>query len=104
MAWFLRKAFTFGPLRINLSKRGLGASFGVKGARVGIDAKGRPYAAGGRGGLYFRGYAKRARPDDPPARGPDVAQGSQPTSPLAWMMLGVILALVAVAVVMVVAR
>jgi len=104
MAWFLRKAFTFGPLRINLSKRGLGASFGVKGARVGIDAKGRPYAAGGRGGLYFRRYAKRPRPDEPAAPGPDVAPGSRPTSPLAWIMLGVILAVFALAVVMVVAR
>ncbi len=54
MAWFLRKARRIGPLRFNLSKGGVGFSLGVKGARVGVDARGRAYAAGGRGGLYFR--------------------------------------------------
>ena len=54
MGWFLRKSFRFGPLRLNLSKRGIGASVGVKGARLGVDATGKPYAAGGRYGLYFR--------------------------------------------------
>jgi hypothetical protein len=39
---------------LNLSKQGIGASVGVKGARLGVDATGRPYAAGGRYGLYFR--------------------------------------------------
>jgi len=54
MGWFLRKSFRVGPLRVNLSKRGLGASVGVKGARLGVDSTGKPYAAGGRYGLYFR--------------------------------------------------
>jgi hypothetical protein len=54
MGWFLRKAFRIGPLRLKLSKRGVGASVGVKGARLGVDATGKPYAAGGRYGLYFR--------------------------------------------------
>jgi hypothetical protein len=54
MGWFLRKSFRVGPLRLNLSKRGIGASVGVKGARLGVDATGKPYAAGGRYGLYFR--------------------------------------------------
>jgi uncharacterized protein DUF4236 len=54
MGWFLRKSFRFGPIRLNLSKRGLGVSIGVKGARIGVDATGKPYAAGGRYGLYFR--------------------------------------------------
>jgi len=54
MTWFLRKSFRFGPLRLNLSKRGVGASVGVTGARLGVDATGKPYAAGGRYGLYFR--------------------------------------------------
>jgi hypothetical protein len=51
MGWFLRKSFKLGPVRLNLSKSGLGASAGVKGLRVGLDAKGRRYVAGGRGGL-----------------------------------------------------
>jgi hypothetical protein len=54
MGWFLRKSFRLGPLRFNLSKSGVGVSAGVKGARIGVDARGRGYVAGGRGGLYFR--------------------------------------------------
>jgi uncharacterized protein DUF4236 len=54
MGWYLRKSIRIGPLRLNLSRRGLGASVGVKGLRAGVDASGRPYVAGGRGGLYFR--------------------------------------------------
>ena len=55
MAWYLRKAFRLGPLlRLNVSKSGLGASFGIKGLRFGINPRGRRYLAGGRYGLYFR--------------------------------------------------
>ena len=38
MGWFLRKSFRVGPLRLNLSKRGIGTSVGIKGARLGVDA------------------------------------------------------------------
>jgi Protein of unknown function (DUF4236) len=55
MGFYLRKAFRLGPLRLNLSKRGLGASVGETGARVGVDATGTPYVHSGRGGLYYRG-------------------------------------------------
>jgi len=50
MPWSLRRAIRLGPLRINLSRRGVGLSAGVKGARVGVDASGKPYAGCGRGG------------------------------------------------------
>jgi hypothetical protein len=43
MGWNLKKAFNFGPLRINLSKRGVGYSVGVRGFRIGRDAKGQSY-------------------------------------------------------------
>lgn len=36
-----RKSFTIGPLRINLSKSGIGFSLGVKGFRVSRSAKGK---------------------------------------------------------------
>ena len=36
-----RKSFTFGPLRINVSKSGVGFSRGVKGFRIGRSAKGK---------------------------------------------------------------
>jgi len=53
MGLYLRKAFRAGPVRFNLSKRGLGLSGGVKGARVGIGPRG-PYVHAGRHGLYYR--------------------------------------------------
>ena len=53
MGWYLRKSLKLGPLRINLSKSGLGASAGAAGLRVGTGPKGR-YLHAGRGGLYFR--------------------------------------------------
>ena len=59
MAFYIRKAFRLGPLRLNLSKRGVGVSAGVKGARVGVDATGREYVHAGRYGLYYRKYGRR---------------------------------------------
>jgi len=53
MGWYLRKSFSFGPFRLNLSKSGLDASFGVKGARVGTGLRGT-YVHVGRGGVYYR--------------------------------------------------
>lgn len=53
MGWFIKKSFGFGPLRLNLSKSGLGASVGVKGLRVSTGPKGRQLNAG-REGLYYR--------------------------------------------------
>jgi len=54
MGFYLRKSFGFGPFRLNLSKSGVGASFGVKGARIGINPEGRAYVHAGRAGFYFR--------------------------------------------------
>ncbi len=75
MGFYLRKSFRAGPVRFNLSKSGVGASFGVTGARLGVSSRGRAYVHGGRGGLYYRkslggGGAGRAggeRADDGPA-------------------------------------
>ncbi|PIQ84625.1 MAG: hypothetical protein COV75_01310 [Candidatus Omnitrophica bacterium CG11_big_fil_rev_8_21_14_0_20_63_9] len=53
MGWYLRKSFSSGPVRFNLSKSGVGMSFGVKGARLGIGPRGA-YTHLGRGGLYYR--------------------------------------------------
>ncbi len=44
----------FGPVRLNLSKSGLGISAGVKGARIGIGSTGRAYTHMGRYGFYHR--------------------------------------------------
>src|SRR2546427_6334573 len=53
MGFYIRKGFNFGPLRLNLARSGLGASFGVKGARIGVGPRGS-YVHVGRGGLYYR--------------------------------------------------
>lgn len=57
MGWYLRRSVKFGPLRLNLSKSGIGYSLGVKGFRVGNGPRG-PYVAGGRYGIYYRQYLK----------------------------------------------
>jgi hypothetical protein len=54
MGFYIRKSFKIGPLRLNLSKSGLGPSVGTKGARLGVSAKGKLYAHLGRWGLYQR--------------------------------------------------
>ena len=54
MGFYLRKSLSFGPVRFNLSKSGIGVSAGVRGARVGVSATGRAYVHAGRSGLYFR--------------------------------------------------
>jgi hypothetical protein len=54
MGFYIRKSFRLGPFRFNLSKSGIGLSAGAKGARVGVDARGRSYVHFGRGGIYYR--------------------------------------------------
>ena len=44
MGFRFRKSIKAGPLRINLSKSGIGYSFGVKGARISHSATGRKRA------------------------------------------------------------
>ena len=94
MGWFLRRSFRVGPLRFNLSKRGIGASVGVKGARLGVDATGKPYAAGGRYGLYFRERLGARRTHQPAGEiGPSgEGQTSYPRGRRWWVL--VLLALV----------
>jgi hypothetical protein len=53
MGFYIRKGINLGPLRLNLSRSGLGMSVGVKGARVGLGPRGS-YVHLGRGGLYYR--------------------------------------------------
>lgn len=55
MGFYIRKSFRLGPFRFNLSKSGVGMSAGVKGGRVGVDARGKSYVHFGRGGIYYRG-------------------------------------------------
>ena len=80
MGFYLRKGFNFGPLRLNLSRSGLGASFGVTGARIGVGPRGS-YVHLGRGGLYYRqslGTFPHSHPPAAPA--PAVHQRINPGS------------------------
>lgn len=54
MGMYIRKSLKVGPIRINLSKSGVGVSAGVKGARIGVRSDGAAYVHAGRGGIYYR--------------------------------------------------
>jgi hypothetical protein len=41
MGWSFRRSKSFGLFKLNFSKSGIGYSFGVKGARIDINAKGK---------------------------------------------------------------
>jgi hypothetical protein len=43
MGWSFRRSFRLGPLKLNLSKSGIGYSVGAGGIREGRDAEGRRY-------------------------------------------------------------
>jgi hypothetical protein len=82
VGWFLRKALSFGPLRLNFSKSGIGFSFGVRGARIGVGPRGKYFHAG-RHGIYFRQSleAPRSRPPrltNPPLKIPPGQETSTP--------------------------
>jgi hypothetical protein len=67
MGFYIRKGINLGPLRLNLSRSGLGMSVGVKGARVGLGPRGS-YVHLGRGGLYYRqslGHASSTKATSP---------------------------------------
>jgi hypothetical protein len=63
MAWRFRRSLNFGPLKLNLSRSGVGYSIGGRGFRVGKDAKGRSYTAASipGTGLYNRTYASQGK-------------------------------------------
>ena len=53
MGFYLRKSISFGGLRFNFSKSGVGVSAGFKGFRLGTGPRGN-YVHMGTGGLYYR--------------------------------------------------
>ncbi len=61
MGWFFRKSYKAGPIRINISKSGIGYSIGTKGFRIGNGPRGR-YVRIGSHGIYY--YQKINDPSD----------------------------------------
>ncbi|MBI3989089.1 MAG: DUF4236 domain-containing protein [candidate division NC10 bacterium] len=86
MGLYLRKAFRFGPVRVNLSKSGVGVSLGVKGLRIGTGPRGA-YLHAGRGGLYFRKSLKPGPPASAPVPSPTPIETS-PRKPPVWVEPG----------------
>ncbi len=54
MGFYFRKSVRIGPVRLNLSKSGVGISTGIKGFRYGVRPGGRSYLHAGRHGFYVR--------------------------------------------------
>lgn len=67
MGLYVRKSVKIGPVRLNVSKSGVGASVGVKGARVSVNPKGKVDLHAGRGGLYYRQRVGQVNPNSGPA-------------------------------------
>ena len=91
MGWRFRRSFNMGPIRWNLSRRGIGGSWGFPGFRVGVSADGRRYLSVGfpGTGLYYQRYFGRstarkpgggqtAPPNLGPAQTPDLSSLSPP--------------------------
>src|SRR5580658_5478907 len=54
MSYFFRKSLRLGPIRLNLSRSGVGASLGVKGARLTVTPRGTSYITVGSHGFSYR--------------------------------------------------
>ncbi len=54
MGFYFRRSSSFGPFRFNFSNSGVGASVGIKGARLTLSPKGSTYITVGSGGFYYR--------------------------------------------------
>lgn len=64
MALRLGKSFKVAPgVRVNLSKSGVGMSAGVRGARIGVNSKGKTYSSVGipGTGIYSTSYSKSGK-------------------------------------------
>lgn len=78
VSFYLRKSIKAGPLRVNLSKSGIGVSAGIPGFRVGTGPRGS-YVRMGIGGVQYRSTLGNGRPKvrRPPEPG---SSPSQPTN------------------------
>src|SRR5690606_29088902 len=81
MGFYIRKGIRFGPLRFNISKSGVGLSFGAKGARIGTGPRGA-YTHVGRNGVYYRqkinGTVNHPKPTDSAATKDSFDSSSNP--------------------------
>lgn len=64
MGWSYRRSVKLGPVRLNFSKSGVGASVGIKGLRIGTGPRGTHLTASG-GGFQYRQRIGGAAPAPP---------------------------------------
>ena len=88
MGWSFRRSKSFGLFKLNFSKSGVGFSFGVPGARVGVNAKGKKYVRGGIPGTGL--YYQSSLPDGQPGEAFQPRQPSRSTASVS--PLGILIA------------
>lgn len=79
MGIIFRKSFNFGPFRLNLSKSGIGWSFGTKGARYTKTAKGNSYGTiniPGTGISYRNNFHQNTTPEIPRPNHSEILQAA----------------------------
>jgi hypothetical protein len=91
MGWSFRRSKSFGLFKLNFSNSGLGFSFGVPGARVGVNAKGKKYLRGGIPGTGL--YYQSSLPDGQPGQSSESASGVSPLAIIimAFLVVGFII-------------
>jgi hypothetical protein len=103
MGWRFRRSVSLGPLRINLSRSGVGYSVGGRGFRVGKDSKGRRYRSLSipHTGIYRKDYLQSSKgqpngtsqlPASNPSRPPPLpaksSLGGSLSAPARWALIG----------------
>jgi hypothetical protein len=96
MGWGFRKSINWGPMRLKLSKSGVGYSVGTGGFRIGRDARGRQYRAISvpHTGIYRRDYFPRAQGSaspppfaaNSPVSQPTVKTGQNASAGIRWIL------------------
>jgi len=84
MGWRIRRSRRLGPFRVNLSKSGLSLSAGVRGARVGVNSRGKLRTTVGvpGTGVYYTRQVGTGSPHTAPAH------PAHPTAPAGWYPAG----------------
>lgn len=78
MGFYFRRSSSFGPFCFNFSKSGVGASVGVKGARLTLTPKGKTYITVGHGGFYYRKNLSPANVRPADVSPPQVVESQSP--------------------------
>lgn len=86
MGWNFRRSVSIGPFRMNFSKSGIGYSVGMRGLRLGRDAKGRKYSSVSvpHTGIYRRDYYSSPKQQVVPQQQLPQRVPQQPTPGIQW--------------------